>query len=142
MSSIPPDSNRTPPIVLATADDSLERLLRFALEQLGLECQVLHSGAEVLRTLLDMPVGDQPPLVLLDADLPGMDGHAILERIGAARPDTFLIMVLSSHAAESVQVRSLLAGAIDHLPKPFNVRVLMAKIHRYLAIAARYAHAT
>lgn len=140
--SIPVQTDSTPPIVVATADASLERLLLFALEQLRLQCQVLRSGAEALQALLEMPVGQQSPLVLLDADLPGMDGHAILERIGIARPDTFLIMVLSSHAAESVQVRSLLAGAIDHLPKPFNVRVLMAKIQRWLAFAARHTHAT
>ena len=73
------------------------------------------------------------------------DGHsrqslhdAILEAIlnGGMRA-FFLIVVLSSHADESVQVRSLLAGALDHLAKPFNVRVLMAKLLRWTAISAR-----
>ena len=120
--------------MVATADESLARLLSFALDQMRLPYRVVTSGKTALRELLDMPVGGTAPLVLLDADLPGMDGNAILERIGVARPNTFLIMVLSSHADEMSQVRSLMAGAIEHLPKPFNVRVLMAKIGRWVAI--------
>lgn len=126
----------TPPIIVATADPSLGRMLSFALDQMRLQYRLLDSGSLTLRELLDMPVGSQRPLVVLDVDLPGVDGHAILERLGVDRPDTFLILVLSSHADESVQVRSLLAGALDHLAKPFNVRVLMAKIQRWAAISA------
>lgn len=141
MSSVPAEPDVTPPIIVATADESLARLLLFALAQLRLRSRLLHSGAETLQALLEMRVDHHRPLVLLDADLPGMDGYAILERIGIARPDTFLVIVLSAHADESVQVRSLLAGAVDHLPKPFNVRVLMAKIQRWLALGARHAPA-
>lgn len=130
-----------PPILVATAEPSLSRMLSFALEQLRLPYRLLESGSVVLREMLDMKIVAQPPIVLLDVDLPGVDGHAILERIGVKRPDAFLILVLSSHADESVQVRSLLAGAVDHLAKPFNVRVLMAKIQRWNAMAAHLAGA-
>ena len=126
-----------PPILVATADPSLARLISFALDQLRLPYRLLHSGAQALEELLAYPVGTKAPVVLLDADLPGVDGHAILERVDAERPNAFLILVLSSHADESVQVRSLLSGAIDHLPKPFNVRVLMAKVRRWVALGAQ-----
>jgi DNA-binding response OmpR family regulator len=125
------------PIILATADEALSRLLCFALDQLRLRYRRLHSGAEAMEELLTMPTGTRAPVVLLDADLPGVDGHAILERLATVRPDTFLIVVLSSHADESVQLRSLLSGAVDHLAKPFNVRVLMAKVGRWVAMGAR-----
>lgn len=130
-----------PPVVVATADPSLGRMLSFAFDQMRLRYRLLNSGALVLRELLAMRVGAQAPVVVLDVDLPGVDGHAILERIGVARPDTFLILVLSSHADESVQVRSVLAGAVDHLAKPFNVRVLMAKVQRWVAMAEHLAGA-
>ncbi len=130
-----------PPIIVATADPSLARMLAFALEQMRLRYRLLDSGSVTLHELLTMPIGAQPPIVVLDVDLPGVDGHAILERIGVDRPNAFLILVLSSHADESVQVRSLLAGALDHLAKPFNVRVLMAKIQRWVAMAAHLARA-
>lgn len=124
------------PLVVATADPSLARMLTFALDQVRLP-HVLHtSGTAVLKALLAMPAMTIRPIVVLDVDLPGVDGHAILERLGVERPDTFLIVVLSSHADESVQVRSLLAGALDHLAKPFNVRVLIAKLQRWHAIAS------
>jgi DNA-binding response OmpR family regulator len=124
-----------PELLVATADSSLERMLRFALEHAHLSHQLFSSGTRILQALLALPVGVRVPIVVLDADLPGVDGHSILERLNVARPDTFLIIVLSSHADESVQVRSLLAGAVDHLAKPFNVRVLLAKLQRWVAIS-------
>jgi DNA-binding response OmpR family regulator len=116
-------------------------MLSFALEQMRLPYRLLESGPVAMRELLEMRLPSQLPIVLLDVDLPGVDGHAILERVGVKRPDSFLIIVLSSHADESVQVRSLLAGAVDHLAKPFNVRVLMAKIQRWTAMAAQLSGA-
>lgn len=124
-------------MIVATADPSLTRMLAFALDQVRLPHVAFHSGTTALRELLAMPVGGHPSILVLDVDLPGVDGHAILERLGVERPNTFLIVVLSSHADESVQVRSLLAGALDHLAKPFNVRVLMAKLLRWTAVSAR-----
>ena len=112
-------------------------MLAFALDQARLPHVEFQSGTMVLRELLAMPITGHPTIVVLDVDLPGVDGHAILERLGVERPDTFLVVVLSSHADEAVQVRSLLAGALDHLAKPFNVRVLMAKLLRWTTIAAR-----
>ncbi|MGE0360496.1 MAG: response regulator [Vicinamibacterales bacterium] len=122
--------------MVATADPSLARMLGFALDQVRLPHELFSSGSEVLSTLLGMPAMASPPIVVLDVDLPGVDGHAILERLGVERPDAFLIVVISSHADESVQVRSLLAGALDHLAKPFNVRVLVAKLQRWTALSA------
>lgn len=134
---VPSASPGPRPIVVATADPALSRMLAFALDQARLPHVRFQSGSVVLRELLAMPTGPHPTIVVLDVDLPGVDGHAILERLGVERPDTFMIVVLSSHADESMQVRSLLAGALDHLAKPFNVRVLTAKLQRWAAIAAR-----
>lgn len=131
------DATACRPIIVATADPSLTRMLAFALEQARLPHVEFQSGTVLLRELLAMPVTAHPTILVLDVDLPGVDGHAILERLGVERPDTFLIVVLSSHADESVQVRSLLAGALDHLAKPFNVRVLMAKLLRWTTISTR-----
>ena len=133
-----PEVAASPDLVVATADPSLMRMLSFALDQMRLPHQSFTSGTAVLQCLLDLPRSGRPTVVVLDVDLPGVDGHAILERLGVERPDAFLIVVLSSHADESVQVRSLLAGALDHLAKPFNVRVLMAKLQRWVRIARHY----
>jgi DNA-binding response OmpR family regulator len=130
-----PGAAPAPTLVVATADPSLARMLTFALEQVRLPHVVYSSGTAVLTALLAMPPSAVLPIVVLDVDLPGVDGHAILERLGVERPNAFLLVVLSSHADESVQVRSLLAGSLDHLAKPFNVRVLIAKLQRWTAVA-------
>lgn len=127
----------TAPVVVATADPALRRMLSFALDQVGLLYRPFDSGTTLLETLLSAPTTPHPTVVVLDADLPGIDGQAILERLNTARPDAYLIVVLSSHADESVQVRSLLSGALDHLAKPFNIRVLMVKVQRWVAVARR-----
>ena len=132
----PVDAPTPQPLLVATADPSLARMLAFALDQVRLPFVTFTSGTVVLKELLAMPPTASPPIVVLDVDLPGVDGHAILERLGVERPNAFLIIVLSSHADESVQVRSLLAGALDHLAKPFNVRVLLAKLQRWTSVAA------
>jgi CheY-like chemotaxis protein len=124
-----------PALVVATADPSLARMLGFALDQVRLPHELFSSGSELLSALLAMPAMASPPIVVLDVDLPGVDGHAVLERLGVERPNAFLIIVISSHADESVPVRSLLAGALDHLAKPFNVRVLVAKLQRWTALS-------
>ena len=126
-----------PPVLVATADPSLSRMLAFAMDQMRYEYKELKTGPQTLSELTNMEVGQRPPVVVLDVDLPGMDGHAILERIALLRPNTFLILVISAHADESMQVRSLLGGAIDHMSKPFNVRILMAKVDRWVAMSAR-----
>ncbi len=131
------DQAPVPPVLVITGDPSLSRMMTFALSQMRLEFREMTSGTASLNELIQMRVGTRPPVVILDVDLPGMDGHAVLERVGTDRPDTFLILVLSSHADEAIQVRSLLAGAVDHIAKPFNVRVLMAKVHRWVAMSAR-----
>jgi DNA-binding response OmpR family regulator len=130
-------NRRQPEIVVATGDASLARMLEFSLNQSRLRHRIVTSGTRLLEELLHMPDGARPPIVVLDVDLPGVDGHAILERLGVEKPDTFLVIVLSSHADESVQVRSLMAGAADHLAKPFNIRVLLAKLQRWVALVGR-----
>ncbi|MEZ5293515.1 MAG: response regulator [Vicinamibacterales bacterium] len=125
------------PIVVATADPSLLRMLTFALVQVGLPHTTFTSGLALLERLLTAPRAAHPSVVVLDVDLPGVDGHAILERLSVERPGAYLVVALSSHADESVQVRSLLAGALDHLAKPFNVRVLSVKLQQWAAVARR-----
>ena len=132
-----PSPPRAIAVIVATADPSLTRMLTFALDQARLPHVEFQSGHRGAARAAGHAGHRHPPILVLDVDLPGVDGHAILERLGVERPDAFLIVVLSSHADESVQVRSLLAGALDHLAKPFNVRVLMAKLLRWTTIAAR-----
>jgi DNA-binding response OmpR family regulator len=126
------------PLLVATADATVERLLTFALDQVRLPHRIYRTGTHLLDDLLAMPAHEAIPVIVLDLDLPGVDGHALLEQLTLHRPDGFLVLALSSHADESMQVRSLLLGAVEHLAKPFNIRVLVAKLERWMRFAARH----
>ncbi|MCX5759940.1 MAG: response regulator [Gemmatimonadetes bacterium] len=128
----PEDSTRAPDVVIVEDDEALSDLLEYALRQDGYTYQVLRTGPAALETLRAMKVGSQKPLVLLDLDLPGLDGHSIHERLRVERPRDFVVVFLSVHGGDADQVRALRAGATDYLTKPVSLRVLMAKLPRWV----------
>jgi DNA-binding response OmpR family regulator len=72
------------------------------------------------------------PLVLLDVDLPGLDGFSLHERLRVERPGVFTTIFLTARAGEAEQLRAYRAGAIDYVAKPVNLRILMAKLPSWL----------
>jgi DNA-binding response OmpR family regulator len=75
-----------------------------------------------------MRVRRRSPIVLLDVDLPGLDGFSLFERLRVERPGVFRVVFMSVHSSEADQLRAIRAGALDYMPKPVSLRVLMAKI--------------
>lgn len=128
----PADSTRAPDVVIVEDDPAFSDLLEYALHQEGYTFKVLRTGPEALEALREMPVVALKPLVLLDLDLPGLDGHAIHERLLLERPHDFVVVFLSAHAGDADQVRALRAGAADYLAKPVSLRVLLSKLPRWV----------
>ncbi len=93
--------------------------------------QVEHfvDGGKALEALLREP----PDLVVLDVDLPTLDGIAILGRL-RSEPATrgVPVLMLTSHDADEDVVLALELGASDHVAKPFEVAVLNARIRNLL----------
>jgi DNA-binding response OmpR family regulator len=73
---------------------------------------------------------EQPDLVLLDVNLPGLNGFEVLRRLRerAATP----VMMLTVHNSEEDEVRGLDLGADDYLTKPFSPRTLLARVRALL----------
>ncbi len=121
------------PQVLAVDDDEFQlQLLRrmFADAEFGLTC--VGSGAEALASLRK----HRPDLVLMDFHLPGMDGVEVTRRLKAAEQFRDIpVVMITGNSGKEVVVKSLQAGAIDFLVKPFNRDTLLAKIHSLLALA-------
>lgn len=126
------DSTRAPDVVIVEDDPAFSDLLEFALRQEGYTFRVLRTGPEALEALRAMPVVALKPLVLLDLDLPGLDGHAVHERLLLDRPSDFVVVFISAHAGDADQVRALRAGAADYLTKPVSLRVLLSKLSRWV----------
>ena len=66
---------------------------------------------------------DKPDLVLLDVAMPDMDGVETLKRINAIAPDLAVIMV-TANADIGVTSKLLALGAVDYVPKPFDLDYL------------------
>lgn len=110
---------------VAVVDDSVVvrgLLSKWLTDTLGIEVVgTFRSGREIIDAL----PGLQPRIILLDLDMPDMDGITALPLILAKSPNSRVIVVssLSVHGAE-LTMRSLMKGATDYLPKPSSLREL------------------
>ena len=97
------------------------------------DCQVLMatSGAQALALCRDK----QPDLVLLDVQMPGMDGYELCAQLKAdALLSTIAIIFVTSNNRPEDETRALEAGAADFITKPFNPAVVRARVRAQLTI--------
>jgi DNA-binding response OmpR family regulator len=132
----PDDFDVAPDVIVVEDDDALAEMEMFALEAHGLSHRRFATGPAALEALVRMRAHGRRPIVLLDVDLPGLDGHSLHERLRVERPNAFDVVFVSVHSSEAEQLRALQAGALDYITKPVRMRVLMAKIDSWRARAA------
>jgi two-component system, cell cycle response regulator len=117
----------TPADSLLVADDnSMNRImLSRYLAKLGYQATLVENGRQALEKLQ----GQSFDLVLLDVEMPEMDGYQVLEQLKADTRlrDLPVIMISAVEELESV-VRCIELGAQDYLPKPFNSVLLRARL--------------
>ena len=114
-------------IVVVDDDARIRDLLRRYLTQEGFEI-LLAEDAKALNRLLTRETID---MIILDLMLPGEDGLSICRRLRAANDPTPIIM-LTAKVEDVDRIVGLEVGADDYLPKPFNPRELLARIHAVL----------
>lgn len=122
------DGGIAPDVIVVEDDAALADLVTFALASRGLSNVVYSTGPAALEGLRTMKARGRNPILLLDVDLPGLDGFSLFEQVRVERPGFFRAVFMSVHASEADQLRALRAGALDYLAKPLSLRVLMAKI--------------
>jgi pilus assembly protein CpaE len=121
-------------ILVVDADPTVQRALGNALSQAGFEVITSSEGPEALR----MARSDRPALVLIAANLPGVDGFTVVQRLrmeDGPSTHTPAILLLSEGEAEQ-RGKALRSGADDYLIKPFHPAELMARMRSLLS---RYA---
>jgi two-component system, OmpR family, KDP operon response regulator KdpE len=110
-------------VVLLIEDDrNIVDLVRANLLVRGFHILVSRTG----QGALDLVVGRQPDIVLLDLMLPDADGFTLCQDIRMA--SNVGIIVVSARRGEQDKVRALNLGADDYLTKPFGVEELLARI--------------
>ena len=122
-----PTAARPDRIAVVDDDARIRDLLRRYLTQEGFEVLLAEDGKSLSRLLSR----EQIDLIVLDLMLPGEDGLSICRRLRAANDITPIIM-LSAKVDEVDRIVGLEVGADDYLPKPFNPRELLARIHAVL----------
>jgi two-component system cell cycle response regulator DivK len=73
-----------------------------------------------------------PDLVLLDIQLPGRDGYALLEELKGLPERSWKVVALTAHALEEDRARASAAGFDGYITKPIDVRTFPAEVARYL----------
>ena len=71
--------------------------------------------------------------VLLDINMPVMDGYAVLQKMQAAKMDELPVIVITSSADEESEQKALNAGAWDFITKPFNPKTLLTRLNNSVA---------
>ena len=121
-----------PEVIVVEDDPALAGLLEYGLRARGYRFVSFRNGREALDALLALDVADLQPLLLLDVDLPALDGYSILETLTRERPGQYRVVFTTVHGDESEQLRGLEAGALDYLVKPISLRVALEKIRRWV----------
>ncbi|HEY9680436.1 MAG TPA: response regulator transcription factor [Oculatellaceae cyanobacterium] len=114
-------------ILLVEDDDVLSRGLRMALQESGYAVEVSNDGAEADLLLATVSYD----LIVLDLNLPSLDGLEILKRFRKAGKST-PILILSARDALQTRVMGLDLGANDYLTKPFELSELAARVRALL----------
>jgi adenylate cyclase len=113
--------------VLVVDDDALNRrLVTATLAREGHHTTSANDGNEALAALRE----DPPDVILLDIEMPGLDGIQVLERIKADETLRHLPVIMISGVEDTASVvRCLEMGADDFLTKPFDAAILRARIN-------------
>lgn len=113
-------------ILIADDDSELRELIAFALRQAGYLVIQAADGSEALERFDQ----EAPDLVILDVNMPRLNGLEVCRRIRAEA--TTPIMLLTVRSSEEDQVEGLDLGADDYLTKPFSPRTLLARVRALL----------
>lgn len=126
---------RTVDVLVVEDDPAIARLLQHALETRGLRHEWVSSGERAAQLLTGAAPELRARVVLLDVDLPGLDGLGVLQLMARERMlERTRVIMLTVRTHENEVVRALEMGAFDHVSKPFSVPVLLQRIRRALKV--------
>ncbi len=122
------DAHDKPLVLVADDDGTHRRVLREVLERAGFRVETAENGKIALDIFSDM----RPDVVLLDVEMPELDGFAVCERIRALESlrETPIFIITGREDEEAVE-RAYSLGATDFLNKPIGLTVLPHRI-RYV----------
>jgi len=116
-------------VLLVEDEEQLRRVMKDLLQREGYRVAEARDGVQAL----DEVDRFAPDVIILDLNLPGLDGYGVLSQL-RSRPATreIPVMVLTAKGDEDNEVRVFELGADDFVTKPFRARALTARIEAVL----------
>jgi len=117
-------------ILVVEDQEDNRRILRDMLGNAGYELIEAESGEEAVIAV----EAQRPDLILMDIQLPIMDGYEAARRI-KSNPEmkAVPIIAVTSYALAGDEAKALAAGCTAYITKPYSPRALLAKVREYLA---------
>lgn len=120
-------------LILVVEDNAISRTVIVSLlENQGFRCEVVANGQEAVNAVIQ---GMQPSLVLMDCEMPVMNGYQATEKIRQWERENgkkhLPIIALTANAFEENRQRCLAAGMDDFLAKPVNMNLLVAMLNKW-----------
>jgi DNA-binding response OmpR family regulator len=123
------DQTRLRSVIIVEDDEDIADSIRYNLEREGFRVRLATTGEDALNLILDRP----PNLILLDLNLPHMNGFELCRRLRAESTTARVpILMLTARAEEADKVLGLNMGADDYITKPFSMRELVARVKAIL----------
>ena len=118
-----------PKILLVDDEKLIQRMTRFILEKSNYDVHAAEDGKEAVRLAREL----RPGLILLDIQMPRMDGFEVL-RVLKQTPETqeIPVVMMSSLAEAMDRAHGLKLGAAEYLTKPFQAGDLLACVSRHI----------
>jgi two-component system cell cycle response regulator DivK len=118
-----------PKILIVEDSTDNMKLFRALLTQRGHEVTGLPGGEGLLETISRV----LPALILMDIQLPGKDGFALLEEIRGSAHRHLRVVALTAHAMSGDRERAQAAGFDGYITKPIDIRQFPETVERVLA---------
>jgi signal transduction histidine kinase len=112
-------------ILLVDDEEGIRKVLGISLSDSGYQVFTAKSGEEALHIFKDQ----DPPIVLTDIKMPGMDGIELLQKMKEENPDAEVIMI-TGHGDMELAIQSLKHEATDFITKPINDDALEIALKR------------
>ena len=107
------------PILIVEDEDAMRESVRDWLTDVGYQVETVEDGEQALKTIAEQEFG----LLILDLRLPGKDGLEVLREARAKHP-TIKGVIITAYPSVETAVEAIKTGAVDYLPKPFDLNQL------------------
>ncbi|MFZ0131718.1 MAG: response regulator, partial [Desulfobacterales bacterium] len=113
------------PILLVDDEEDIREVLSLSIADMGYAVHAAENGERAIDMFRQL----DPPIVMTDIKMPGMDGIELLQQIKRHNPEAEVVMI-TGHGDMDLAIKSLKFEATDFITKPINVEALEIALKR------------